>query len=69
MQMEALRNDTTMTTDQKVAKAQQIREAAAPKIKAILTSEQLQKLSEMQKQREQQNQSAPASGSAPPPQQ
>lgn len=69
MQMEALQNDTTMTTDQKVAKAQQIREAAAPKIKAILTPEQLQKLSEMQKEREQQNQSAPANGSAPPPHQ
>ena len=65
-QMEALRNDTSMTQEQKVAKGNQIRETASPKIKAILTPEQLQKLSDLQqKARQQQNQSAPA-GNTPP---
>ncbi|HZR66887.1 MAG TPA: hypothetical protein VFA85_17230 [Terriglobales bacterium] len=50
-QMEALRSDTTMTQDQKIAKANQIRSEASPKIKAILTPEQLQKLAELQRQR------------------
>jgi periplasmic protein CpxP/Spy len=61
-QMEALRNDTTMTQEQKIAKANQIRADASPKIKAILTPEQLQKLAELQQERarEQQQQSQPA---------
>ncbi len=64
-QMEAVRNDSSMTTEQKMAKVQQIREAAAPKIKAILTAEQLQKLADMQqKAAPQQYQGAPAQ--APP---
>ena len=50
-QMEALRNDSTMTQDQKIAKANQIRAEASPKIKAILTPEQLQKLAELQQER------------------
>lgn len=68
-QMEALRNDTSMTQDQKIAKASQIRAEASPKIKAILTPEQLQKLAELQQERvrqqqqqqpqQQQNQPAP----------
>jgi Spy/CpxP family protein refolding chaperone len=76
-QMEALRNDTTMTQDQKIAKANQIRAEASPKIKAILTPEQLQKLSELQQERarerqeeqpaqQQQTQPAPPSGSQSP---
>lgn len=64
-QMEALRSDTSMTTEQKITKAQQIRDTTSPKIKAILTPEQLQKLSDMQKA---QQQSAPATGATPPPQ-
>ena len=55
-QMEALRNDNSMTQEQKIDKANQIRAQASPKIKAILTSEQLQKLAEMQQEREQQQQ-------------
>jgi len=47
-QMEAVRNDSSLSTDQKVAKANQIRETASPKIKAVLTPEQLQKLADMQ---------------------
>jgi len=66
MQLQALRNDTSMTQEQKIAKANQIREATAPKIKAILTPEQLQKLADMQqKARQQQNQSPPANSTPP----
>lgn len=65
-QLQALRNDTSMTQEQKAAKANQIREAVSPKIKAILTPEQLQKLADMQqKARQQQNQNAPANGAPP----
>src|SRR6266704_3584085 len=56
-QMEAVRNDSTLTTDQKVAKANQIRETASPKIKAVLTPEQLQKLADLQQKARQQQQS------------
>lgn len=70
-QMEALRNDTSMTQEQKIAKANQIRADASPKIKAILTPEQLQKLAELQQERvkEQQQQNQPASPSNSQPQQ
>jgi len=51
-----------MTQEQKVAKANEIRQTASPKIKAVLTPEQLQKLSDIQKAKQQQDQSArPAS--------
>ena len=70
-QMEAVRNDSSLTMEQKVAKANQIREAASPKIKAVLTPEQLQKLAELQKARQQQEggssqPSAPSSGTQKP---
>ena len=69
-QMEALRSDNSLTQEQKIDKANQIRAAASPKIKAILTPEQLQKLAQLQQERvhEQQQQSQPApSNSQPPP--
>jgi protein CpxP len=61
-QMEALRNDTSMTQAQKVDKANQIRAQASPKIKAVLTPEQLQKLAQLQQDRarQQQQESQPA---------
>jgi periplasmic protein CpxP/Spy len=69
-QMEAVRNDSSLSTEQKVAKANQIRETASPKIRAVLTPEQLQKLAELQKARQQQGgssqQSAPSSGTQKP---
>jgi periplasmic protein CpxP/Spy len=71
-QMEAVRNDSSLSMEQKVAKANQIRETASPKIKAVLTQEQLQKLAELQKARQQQQggssqqQSAPPSGTQKP---
>jgi len=65
-QMEALRNDTSMTQEQKIAKANEVRQNASPKIKAILTQEQLQKLADLQQKARQQQQSAPAQGAPPP---
>jgi protein CpxP len=70
-QMEALRNDNSMSQQQKIDKANQIRAAASPKIKAVLTPEQLQKLAQMQQDRvrQQQQESQPAtppSNSQPP---
>src|SRR4029077_16402374 len=64
-QMEALRNDNSMNQAQKIDKANQIRAQASPKIKAILTPEQLQKLAQLQQDRarQQQQESQPA---APP---
>jgi hypothetical protein len=62
-QMNAVRDDASLSMDQKQQKAAQIRQAGAPKIRAVLTQEQLQKLAAIQ-EREQQspansNQSAP----------
>ena len=69
-QMEAVRNDSSLSTEQKVAKANQIRETASPKIRAVLTPEQLQKLAELQKARQQQGgssqQSGPSNGTQKP---
>jgi hypothetical protein len=67
-QMEAVRNDTSLSDQQKMAKINQIRETASPRIKSILTAQQLQKLAEMQRARQQQeNQSAPQSNPQQPP--
>jgi len=65
-QMEALRNDTTMTQEQKIAKANQIRADASPKIKAILTPEQIQKLTQLQEERARQQQQQQPSQQPPP---
>jgi protein CpxP len=71
-QMEALRNDNSMSQAQKIDKANQIRAQASPKIKAILTPEQLQKLAQLQQdrvrqQRQENQQAAPPSNSQTPP--
>ncbi len=65
-QLETLRSDTSMSQEQKMQKANQIRESASPKIKAVLTPEQLKKLAELQDQAKQQRQSAPPSDSQSP---
>ncbi len=65
-QMTAVRDDTSLSMDQKQQKAAQIREVGAPKIKAILTQEQLQKLAAIQA-REQQQQPANSNQSSPQP--
>ena len=71
-QMESLRNDNSMTQQQKIDKANQIRAQASPKIKAVLTPEQLQKLAALQQERvrQQQQESQPATppGNSQPPQ-
>ena len=55
-QIVAVRDDTTMSLDQKQQKVLEIRQAGTPKIKAILTPEQLQKLAVLQQRmRDQQN--------------
>jgi hypothetical protein len=64
-QLDAVRNDSSLSTEQKVQKANQIRETASPKIKAILTPEQLQKLADMQ-QKARQQQGSPSSESQKP---
>jgi Spy/CpxP family protein refolding chaperone len=71
-QMEALRNDNSMSQAQKIDKANQIRAQASPKIKAILTPEQLQKLAQLQQdrvrqQQQESQQAAPPSNSQTPP--
>jgi Spy/CpxP family protein refolding chaperone len=52
-----------MSQEQKIAKANQIRADASPKIKAVLTPEQLQKLAQLQQERakeqQQPNQTVP----------
>jgi protein CpxP len=62
-QLSALRDDASLTPDQKQQKAAHIRDAATSKIRAILTSEQLQKLATMQQrvreQPQQEDQNAP----------
>ncbi len=63
--MDAVRNDTSLTQEQKMAKANQIREVASPKIKAILTPEQLQKLAEMQQKARQQQGTSPSDSQKP----
>jgi protein CpxP len=65
-QLDTLRNDTSMTQEQKISKANEIRQNASPKIKAVLTPEQLQKLADLQKAKQQQNQGAPPEGASPP---
>jgi len=64
-QLDAVRNDSSLSTEQKVQKANQIRENASPKIKAVLTPEQLQKLADMQ-QKARQQQGSPSSESQKP---
>jgi periplasmic protein CpxP/Spy len=47
-QMQSLHQDTSMSRDDKMAKAQQLRQTTDEQIKGILTPEQQQKWSEMQ---------------------
>ena len=66
--MDAARNDPSLTEEQKVSKINQIRDEASPKIKAILTPEQLQKLADMQqkaRQQQQDHKSAPNDSQKP----
>jgi Spy/CpxP family protein refolding chaperone len=53
-QIEAVRNDTSMSMDQKVAKVRQIKQTEFPKIQAVLTPEQQKKLADIQERAKQQ---------------
>lgn len=65
-QISAVRDDNSMTLEQKQQKVLAIRQAGTPRIKAILTPDQLQKLAAIQQRmREQQGTQAPAQNSAP----
>lgn len=63
-QIEAVRNDSSMSLEQKQQKVMQIRQEGSPKIKSILTPEQLQKLTAIQQRMRQEQQQG---GSNPPP--
>ncbi len=67
-QMRTVRDDTSLSDDQKREKMNQIRQTAAPKIQAILTPEQRQKLGQLQEQARQQReqQNGAASPQTPP---
>jgi Spy/CpxP family protein refolding chaperone len=71
-QISAVRDDNSMSLEQKQQKVMEIRQAGSPKIKAILTPEQLQKLAAIQQRmrQEQNNQGTGQSqpGSQPTPQ-
>ena len=67
-QINAVRNDTTLSAEQKQQKVDQIRQTQFPKIQAILTPDQRKKLAEMQEQaRQKANQGAPANQTNPQP--
>jgi Spy/CpxP family protein refolding chaperone len=66
-QIESVRNDNSLSLEQKQQKALAIRQTGSPKIKAILTPEQLEKLAAIQ-QRMRQQQGGSASPSQAPPQ-
>ena len=46
-QIEAVRNDQTLSMDQKVAKVRQIKQTQFPKIQAVLTPEQQKRFNEI----------------------
>jgi len=64
-QINAVRNDTSMSIDQKRAKVEEIKKTSFPKILAVLTPEQQKKLSDLQQQARQQAQQQQRT--APPP--
>lgn len=63
-QISTVRNDTSMNMEQKQQKVMQIRQEGAPRIKAILTPDQLQKLAAIQ-QRMREQQQGGAGANAP----
>lgn len=73
-QISAVRDDSSMSLEQKQQKVMQIRQAGTPKIKAILTPDQLQKLAVIQQRMREQNgqganPSQPSQSTQPPSQQ
>jgi Spy/CpxP family protein refolding chaperone len=65
-QIRAVRDDSSINMDQKMAKVDEIKKASFPKIQAVLTPEQQKKLADMQEHaRQQQQQQAPTQGAPP----
>jgi len=65
-QIRAVRDDSTLNMDQKMAKVDEIKKTSFPKIQAVLTPEQQKKLADMQEHaRQQQQQQAPPQGAPP----
>src|SRR5947209_8002853 len=71
-QINAVRNDASMSMDQKRAKVEEIKKTSFPKILAVLTPEQQKKLSDMQQrarqqaqQQQQQQMNAPSNSGQP----
>lgn len=64
-QISAIRDDNSISMEQKQQKALAIRQAATPKIKAILTPDQLQKLAVIQQRMRTQQESQQPQNSAP----
>jgi len=65
-QLVAVRDDTSLTMEQKQQKGMQIRQAGATRIRSYLTPEQLQKLATIQEREKQKQEN---NTGAPPPQQ
>ena len=66
-QISAVRDDNSISLEQKQQKALGIRQAATPKIKAVLTPDQLQKLAAIQQRMRQQQEAPQPQNSAPSP--
>jgi Spy/CpxP family protein refolding chaperone len=64
-QIGAVRDDNSLSMQQKQQKVMQIRQEGSPKIKAVLTPEQLQKLTAIQQRMHDQQQGSGAPQSAP----
>ena len=67
-QIGTVRDDKSMSMEQKQQKATQIRQDGATKIKAVLTAEQLQKLAVIQERNRQQQPAQSSPNSSQPPQ-
>jgi len=64
-QIRAVRDDSSLNMDQKMAKVDEIKKTSFPKIQAVLTPEQQKKLADMQERARQQQQQAPQQGAPP----
>jgi Spy/CpxP family protein refolding chaperone len=64
-QIATVRNDSSLSTEQKQQKVMQIRQEGSPRIKAILTPEQLQKLAVIQQRMRDQQQGGAGQTGAP----
>lgn len=64
-QIRAVRDDSSLSMDQKMSKVDEIKKTSFPKIQAVLTPEQQKKLADMQERARQQQQQAPPQGAPP----